>query len=157
MLRTVTHRFRATNIVYNSIAMQGGRGRQAARGRSGRGGRSRRQQQMSSTTSSSGDNTSNKNGTGSTNWWRQNQKLGRGVGSHSRSNIARGGTSNQQTNHKPINIETTNFHNQSFITNYVELPSIKSMHHNVHVPRLLSYVNVMRIHRLKSKLLMRVQ
>jgi len=126
MLRTATRRFRAADIVHNTI-MQEGRGRGAARG-SGRGGREgRKQQHMSSTTSSS--DISIKNGTGSNNQRRQNQKPGRGSGSN-RSNNTRATPNQHTSNNKPINIETTNF--QSIFHNKLCRGAAK---YKVHAPQ----------------------
>jgi len=128
-----------------------GRGRGAARGRSGRGGRGRKQQHMSSTTSSSDMNNSNK---GDTNNHRTRRTL-----QHKQNVVLVEDIATQellQANKQIITNQSTlkqQTFNQYFMPNYVELPSTKSMHHNVHVPRLLRYVNVMRVHRIKSKLI----
>ena len=118
MIRTAQLRFRVAEIVYNSLVMQGGRGR-AAGGRSVRGGRGRRQQQTSSSETSNKNN-SNKGDT--------NNNPGRGSGRHNNNNT--GGTPNQQTNqHKPINIETTNF--QSIFHNKL----CRAAKYKVHAPQ----------------------
>jgi len=110
--------------------MQGGRGRRSARGRSGRGGREGRQQHMSSTTSSSDMNNSNKGDTNSHRTRRTQQHKASGSGGgRPHSNIARGGTPNQQASHKPINIETTNF--QSIFHNKL----CRAAKYKVHAPQ----------------------
>ena len=148
MLRgTATRRFRAVDIVHNNIIMQG-RGRGAARGRNGRGGR--KQQHMRSTILrvvilqtkmvlvTGGDRI------------RDQDEVVEDIATQEMLHQI-----NKQiiTNQSTLKQQTFN---QYFITNYVVLPSIKSMHHIVHVPRLLSYVNVMRVHRLESNLIMRL-
>ena len=119
MLRTATRRFRAADIVHNTI-MQG-RGR-TARGRSGRGGRGRRQQHMSSTTSSSDTNNHRTRRT------QQHKASGRGSGKNNNNTRS---TSIQQTNHhyKPINIETINF--QSIFHNKL----CRAAKYKVHAPQ----------------------
>jgi len=110
-----------------------GRGRGAARGRSGRGGRGRKQQHMSSVLLIAGGDRI-----------RSQEVVVEGITEvmlrEGVPKISKQITTNQST------LKQQTF-NQSFITNYVELPSTKSMHHNVHVPRLLSYANDMRVHR----------
>ena len=124
MLRTATRRFRVAEIVNDNILMQG-RGRGAAQGRSGRGGRGRKQQyDMSSTTSSSDDSANY----GTNNRRRQNQKRPeRGSGRYN--NIARSTPSNQTSYNKPINIESTNF--QSIFHNKL----CQAAKYKVHAPQ----------------------